>query len=143
MKRFIYAPVAVMLIAFLCSTGPVKDSLEGTWILEKGIIITAQDTIKYPATENAVHMKIIGKKHFATLWQDPDDENYSGFNGGTYTFENGIYTENLQFNANRANIGWKARFKVKLEKDIFYMESAVKEGETPDYIIQEKWKRAD
>ncbi len=143
MKRFIYAPVAAMLIALLCSTSQVNNSLEGTWILVKGIIITAQDTIKYPATKNAVHMKIIGKTHFATLWQDPNDENYAGFNGGTYTFENGIYTENLQFNIDRANIGWKARFKVKLEKDMFYMESIVEEGETPEFTIQEKWKRAD
>ena len=143
MKKIIYAPVAAILITLMCSTSSVNDSMEGTWILVKGIIITAQDTIKLPASENAVHMKIIGKTHFATIWQDPNEKNYAGFNGGTYTFENGIYTENLQFNSNRASIGWKVRFKVKLEKDMFYMESAVEEGETPEFIIQEKWKRAE
>ena len=143
MKRFIYAPVAAMLIALMCSTSLMNDSLEGTWILVKGIHVTSEDTIKLPATENAVHMKIIGKTHFATIWQDPNDENNEGFNGGTYTFENGIYTENLNFFSKNANIGLIARFKVKLEKDMFYMESIAEEGKKSDFSLYEVWKRAE
>jgi hypothetical protein len=143
MKRLIYAPVAAILIALMCSTSSMVDSVEGTWILVKGIIVTSEDTIKLPATENAVHMKIIGKTHFATLWQDPTVDNYAGFNGGTYTYENGIYTENLEFLSDKASIGMVVRFRVRLEKDKFFLESIAEEGQTPKYKIQEEWKRAD
>jgi hypothetical protein len=143
MKKHILFPVAAVLFIMVCSTGTVKVTLEGTWILVKSTIITPEDTINLPATENAVHMKIIGKTHFATIWQDPNVENYAGFNGGTYTFENGIYTENLQFSRNRANIGWIVPFRVTLEKDRFFMESVDDEGNKPEFKISEEWKRAD
>lgn len=143
MKRFIYASVAAILIALMCSTSSMNDSLEGTWILVKGIIVTAEDTIILPATENAVHMKIIGETHFATIWQDPNVEDYAGFNGGTYTFEDGIYTENLKFFSYKTSIGTIIRFKAKLEKDMLYIESIAEEGKTPENRISEKWKRAE
>lgn len=143
MKKHILFPVAAAMIMLVCSTGTAKDTLEGSWILVKSTIITPEDTIHLPATENAVHMKIIGKTHFATIWQDPNVENYAGFNGGTYTFENGIYTENLQFNSNRASIGWIVSFRVTLEKNRFFMESVDKEGNKPEIEISEEWKRAD
>jgi len=143
MKKHILFPVAAAMIMLVCNTGTAKDTLEGSWILVKSTIITPEDTIHLPATENAVHMKIIGKTHFATIWQDPNVENYAGFNGGTYTFENGIYTENLQFNSNRASIGWIVSFRVTLEKNRFFMESVDKEGNKPEIEISEEWKRAD
>ena len=143
MKRFIYAPVAAILLALICSTSSMNDTMVGTWILVKGIIVTAEDTTKLPATDNAVHMKIIGKTHFTTIWQDPNVENYAGFNGGTYTFEDGIYTENLEFFSVKGSIGTVARFRVKLEQDMLYMESIAEEGKTPKYRISEKWKRAE
>lgn len=143
MKKLILFPVAAVLIILVCSTGTAKDTLEGTWILVKGTIVTPEGTIQLPATEDAVHMKIIGKKHFSTIWQDPNVENYEGFNGGTYTYENGIYTENLQFNKENASIGWVIRFRVTLEKDRFFMESIDDEGNIPEFKISEEWKRAD
>ena len=104
--------------------------------------MTSEDTIKYPG-ENATHMKIIGKTHFATIWQDPNDESYEGFNGGTYTFEKGIYTENHKFYSVNSSIGSITHCKVKIEKDRFFMESIAEEGKKPDFSLYEVWKRAE
>jgi hypothetical protein len=143
MKKLILFPVVAALFLLICSTRTAQDTLEGTWILVKGTIVTPEDTIQLPATEDAVHMKIIGKTHFATIWQDPNVEGYEGFNGGTYTYENGIYTENIQFNIENGSIGWSIRFKVTLEKNRFFMESVDDEGNKPEFKISEEWKRVD
>ena len=91
-------------------------------------------------------MKIIGKKYFSTVWQDTtinkSDFWCAGFNGGTYTFENGVYTETEMYFNLPSNIGSKVAFKAEFENDTLVL-TYIPQGETDIYSNTEKWKRLE
>ena len=74
MKRLIYAPVAAILIALMCSTSSMVDSVEGTWILVKGIIVTSEDTITCSDDPERLWGRLIllrsGRIQLSTTMQD-------------------------------------------------------------------------
>jgi hypothetical protein len=91
-------------------------------------------------------MKIIGKKYFSTTFQDTtrdkSDWYYAGFNGGTYTFENGVYTETLTCFSSPAMIGRKLAFKTEFKNDTLVI-TYIPEKSTEGLSFVEKWKRLD
>ncbi|MEF8845383.1 MAG: hypothetical protein V5A59_07890 [Bacteroidales bacterium] len=86
-------------------------------------------------------MKIIGKNHFSTVWQDTSTQGYSGFNGGTYSFNNGLYIEHIDY-SERGIVG-RAIFKVNFKADTMIFTPATEDGTEKEYGSFEKWKRLE
>ena len=147
MKK-IQLPIFILIVfagLFAFNIAPKKkESIQGAWILVEGKMVTENEVTKYPGSSNtnAKHLKIINKNRFATIYQDASDENYQGFNGGSYTFKDGIYTENLTIASVRSLIETTARFKIRLDKDRLYMDSCDENGNINDKGIFEVWKKA-
>lgn len=134
----VLATIAVFLLSASCKK---SDSIEGTWILVKGTYITPDNTLNYPVVNEEVHMKILGKSHFATVWKHPTDDHYSGFNGGNYTYQDGVYTEVLwYFMDNKESKGGPNMFKLTFDGDKVYMNSCNEHGEQLEYGYFEEWK---
>lgn len=119
-----------------------KQSIQGTWILVEGKMVTETEVAKYPASSNSRHMKLITENHFSTVWQDAADENSGNFNGGFYTFSDGIFTETLTFFSDHSMIGNTAHFKIRLDKDRLYMDSCDENGNISDIGFFEVWEKA-
>ena len=118
----------------------------GTWQLINGKYISSDTTVDYPGNVNGNHWKIITKSHFATIYQDTTSNKFlsTGFNGGTYTYIDGIYTENFSHSsiANR-QIGTKLSFKAKIEGDKLFISPYSKDGTEGKYGNFEEYKRLD
>ena len=110
-------------ICFLFTNcGKVQRSpLDGTSKLVFGNVVTPDTAFAYPVPAIGGDIKTIGRKYFTTIWQDTasrkSDFWHAGFNGGTYTFENGIYTENLMYFITPSGIGSKVAFKIEIKND--------------------------
>jgi hypothetical protein len=138
----------VCLFSFLLFTNCVKQGknpLEGSWRLVSGTVETQDTAFSYPLSSK--NMKIIGKKYFSTIWQDTtlDKSNWwsAGFNGGTYTFENGVYTEDLMYFSIPSAIGSKASFKAEINSDTLVLTNIRKEVTNEKYLNVEIWKRLE
>lgn len=143
MKKIVFLGLIVSLI-LSCTQQKVKSPIEGAWQLISGNETTPDTVINYPFSNKGSFMKIIGEKYFATVWQDSiinkSDWLYSGFNGGTYTFVNGIYTEEENYFSLPANIGSKPAFKAEIKNDTLVM-TYISEKPAEGYSSIEKWKR--
>ena len=120
-----------------------KESIQGAWILVEGKMVTENEVTNYPGSSNTRHMKLISDNHFSTIWQDAADENSGNFNGGFYTFSDGIFTETLTFFSDRSMIGETAHFKIRLDKDRLYLDSCDENGNISDIGFFEVWKKAN
>jgi hypothetical protein len=145
MKRAIFLSLIIAFIIGSC-TQEKNPAIEGSWKLLSGNYTTPDTVINYPLSNSGNHMKIIGKKYFSTIWQDTiinkSDWWYAGFNGGTYTFENGVYTETLMYFNNISSIGGKAAFKAEFKNDTLVL-TGITENATDRYSYIEKWKRLE
>jgi hypothetical protein len=128
------------------STSPIT----GTWELIKGSYISSDTalmkSIEYPRTVNGKNWKIITKSHFASIYQDTTTDLLftTGFNGGTYTFINGIYTENFTHSSISNNqIGEKLFFKAKIEGDKLFLTPCSEDGTEKKFGNFEEYKRLD
>jgi hypothetical protein len=146
MKKNLFLSLIISLIIVSCSQQEVKSPIEGAWKLISGNQTTPDTVMNYPLSNNGIFMKIIGKKYYSTVWQDTtinkSDWLFAGFNGGTYTFENGIYTETAEYFSIPSLIGSKAPFKAEIKNDtlvITYIPEKATEGNSSI----EKWKRLE
>ena len=101
--------------------------------------------VTYPMTIHGKHMKIITKMHFATVWQDTTNPSsiYPGFNGGSYTFDSGLYTENHEYFSNPSQIGKKSFYKVRIEEEKLFISLATEDGKDKEFGFFEEWKRVE
>lgn len=145
MKKNLFIGMIILLIIINC-TQEKKSPVEGSWKLLSGKYATPDSVMNYPLSNNAHYMKIIGKKYFSTTWQDTTFNKssfyYAGFNGGTYTFENGIYTETEMCFSSPSNIGIKVAFKAEINNDTLVLTN-IPEKEAAGYSFIEKWKRLE
>ncbi|MCX6334759.1 MAG: hypothetical protein NT092_10735 [Bacteroidia bacterium] len=141
MKKSVFLSLIIALIIGSCSQEK-NSPIEGAWKLISGNYTTPDTVENYPLSSN--NMKIIDKKYFSTIWQDTtmDKSNWwsSGFNGGTYTIENGVYTEYLLYFSLPSNIGNKAAFKAEIKNDTLILTYIFKKA---GYSNVEKWKRLE
>ncbi len=146
MKKIIFLSLIISLIIVSCIQQEVKSPIEGSWKLLSGNETTPDTAINYPISTNGKFMKIISKKYYSTVWQDTTINKfiwcYAGFNGGTYTFENGVYTETATYFSLLPNIGSKVAFKVEIKNDTLVM-TYIPEKATAGYSSIEKWKRLE
>jgi hypothetical protein len=143
MKKIIFLSLIFSLIIGSC-TQEKKSPIEGSWKLVSANYTTPDTVINYPFSNNGNHMKIINKIYFSTIWQDTTINKsmwgYAGFNGGTYTFENGVYTETLMYFSIPANIGSEASFKAEIKNDTLVLIDIPKKPRD-GFSNVEKWKR--
>ena len=143
MKKITFLSLIIALIIGSCTQGK-RSPIEGAWQNVYGKVVSKDTIINYLSTLKDHYMKIIGKKYFTTIWQDTiiNKTNwwYSGFNGGTYTFQNGIYTEQELYFSIPSNIGNKVAFKAEIKDDTLILTGIPLKGyENVTYV--EKLKR--
>ncbi len=145
MKKVIFLSLVVALVIASC-TQEKESPIEGTWQLISGKDVTPDTVYNYPVSINGKYMKIIDKRYFSTVWQDTtinkSDGSYAGFNGGTYTFENGIYTEEEMYFILPSNIGSNPAFKAEIKNDTLVLTYIFKKA-ADGYFSIEKWKRLE
>jgi hypothetical protein len=144
MKKTIFLILTVAFIVGGC-TQEKKSPIEGAWKLISGKSVTPDTVMNYPVSINGNHIKIIGKKYFTTIWQDTtikSDWWSDGFNGGTYTFVDGIYTEDEMYFITPGNIGSKPAFKAEIKNDTLVLTYIFKKA-ADGYSNIEKWKRLE
>ena len=145
MKEIIICSILFIAIFSNCAFSD-DNTLKGVWELVEGKNVSADTTTTFfPTTPFAKHMKIISKTHFTTVWQDTSVSNFwtEGFNGGTYTFINGIYTEHLTYFSWVESIGIKVSFKVKIEGDKLFLSPANEDGTEKEFGLFEQWKKLE
>lgn len=131
------ALIALVVFGTSCKD---SDSIEGTWELVKGTYITEDNTLNYPVSPGEVRMKVLTKTHFATVFQHPTNDLYSGYNGGEYEFKDGILTEYLHFFSDLKLLGKESHFLVRFEGDHVFMTACDKDGQVLEYGFFEEWK---
>lgn len=135
-----YISLFAIILALLVSSCKESNSLEGTWELVKGTYITEDNTLNYPVSEGEIRMKVLTKSHFATVFQHPTNDLYSGYNGGSYEYENGILTEHCDYFSNVKLLGKKNYFLIRFEEERVFMTACDKDGNALEYGFFEEWK---
>jgi len=137
----------LLVCVFFTSCKTQKTSpIIGTWQLINGQYKSADTTFYYPGNKNGNHWKIITKLHFATIYQDTTSNKflYSGFNGGTYTYLDGIYTENFSHSSlSNSQLGTNITFKAKIEGDRLIISPCSSDGKELNVGNFEEYKRLD
>jgi hypothetical protein len=83
-------------------------------------------------------LKILTGSRFQWFAINPETKQFSGTGGGTYTFINGKYTENIQFfSRDNSRVGDKLTFDGKLEKNKWHHSGLSSKGDK----IYEIWSR--
>jgi len=121
-------PILLAIVFISCTgkksengTKPVQASLIGSWKLITGIVIEKNDTIITDYTKNVSFIKIINQTHFAFLQHDLNSGKDSSAvfvaGGGSYTLNDSVYTEHLDYCSARNWEGNKFTFTVALKND--------------------------
>lgn len=145
MKKNIFLCLLIALLSGSCNQKE-ESPIIGSWQLISGNAVTQDTIINFPVSASGKHMKIIGEKYFSTIWQDTtiskSDAWYAGFNGGTYTFENEVYTETELYFFPTSGIGntWSA--KAEFRSDTMVLTYIPKDTYSKNTSV-EKWKRLE
>lgn len=113
-----------------------KDNLAGTWKInarmQEGQIVPIHQT----GARKTV--KILTATRFQWAAINPETKEFSGTGGGTYTFSNGKYTENIEFfSRDSSRVGASLSFDGKLENGDWHHSGLSSRGDK----IYEVWKR--
>ena len=111
-----------------CGTKTEKDSVKsaqkpivGTWKLITGTTIEKGDTVIAYYTKNVSFVKIINDTHFAFLNHDlKKGKDYSvmySSGGGTYSLNDSVYTEHLEYCSDREWEGNDFKFTIEIKDD--------------------------
>ena len=102
-------------------TTPVVNPLIGTWQLISGTTIQGKDTTTTDYTKNKRFLKIVNGSHFAFVGHDltkgKDSLAFYSSGAGTYTLNDSVYTEHLQFCNDRAWEGNDFSFHILIRND--------------------------
>ena len=107
----------------------------GTWQLISGTVIEKGDTTVTYYTKDLSFIKIINDTHFAFLKHDlnkgKDSSSAFGSGGGSYSLEDSIYTEHLEYCSDREWEGNDFKFTISIKNDTLIqsgIEKLEKEG---------------
>lgn len=105
-------------------------NLEGTWKLLTGTLIENGDTTVTSYTGNVSFIKIINKTSFAFLQHDlnkgADSTAVFVAGGGSYTLQDSLYTEHLEYCSDRAWEGNDFSFVVSVRNDTLVQQGVEK-----------------
>jgi hypothetical protein len=152
MKQILFFPLLTASLLTACHEPATKQNgstlpVQGTWQLISGTTITQGVDSVTDYTKGQRMIKIIGDDHFAFLKHDlnapADSSNHFEAGGGRYTLEGNVYTEHLDYFADRNWEGKTFRFTVSLQGDTLVQQGTEKvEGAGIDREIIEKYVRA-
>ena len=118
------AMIAILTILISCGVPPQNKSphtLIGTWRLLSGTTIEKGNTTVIDYTQNSSFIKIINGSHFAFLKHDlthgKDSTATFGAGGGSYSLQDSIYTERLEYCSDRAWEGNDFKFTITIKDD--------------------------
>jgi hypothetical protein len=108
-------------------------SVVGTWKLITGIIIEKNDTVVTDYTKNASFIKIINDTHFAFLKHDlnkgKDSTAVFISGGGSYSLNDSLYAEHLEYCSERNWEGNDFKFTIDIKNDTL-IQSGVEKVES-------------
>lgn len=113
----------------------------GTWVMKSGVLHGPDGQVGITDPAFSRQMKVINDTHFTTLWQDAVTNENMGFNGGTYRYNNNIYTEHLEFFSITRRIGDTAHFKVEIKENTLSISACNEEGEISETGYFQEWER--
>jgi hypothetical protein len=146
MKEIVYFSLIFSLIIGSCTQKEARSPIEGTWQLVNGRYLSSDTSINYPGNFNGNHWKILTDSHFATIYQDTASNKFlsTGFNGGTYTYIDGIYKEYYTHSSiSNSQIGMELTFKAKVEDDKLFISPCSEDGKEEEFGNFEEYKRLD
>ena len=128
------------------ASGSNLNPMMGTWQLLSGTLIEKGDTVITDYTKNISFIKIINESHFAFLQHDKNKgkDSTASFvaGGGSYTFQDSIYTEHLEYCSAREWEGNEFKFNVTIKNDSLTQYGIEKvEGAGVNRINIEKYVR--
>ena len=83
-------------------------------------------------------IKILSGTHFQWVALNTETKQFFGTGGGTYTFEDGKYTEHIQFfSRDSARVGASLTFNAKVVDGVWHHEGKSSKGEP----VQEQWSK--
>ena len=121
-------------------------SVAGTWKLVTGMLIEKGDTTVTDYTKRISFIKIINDTHFAFLQHDltkgKDSGAVFGSGGGSYTLNDSLYTEHLEYCSDRNWEGNVFKFTLTIKNDTLIQSGVEKvEGAGVNRINIEKYIR--
>jgi len=120
----------------------IGSSIIGTWQLLTVLTIEAEDSVLTEYTEGIKGIKMLNDTHFAffqhDLNQGKESDSLYVSGGGTYTYKDGIYTENLEYCNFRYYENNTFEFEVVVTGDTLLQrgEEEVAEAGISKYIIE-------
>src|SRR5690554_5792392 len=85
-------------------------------------------------------LKLLTATHFQWFAIDPGKNEFYGTGGGTYSFENGKYTENIEFfSRDNSRVGAALSFDDRIEDDKWIHTGLSSKGDP----IHEVWEKID
>ncbi len=120
----------------------IGPSIIGTWQLLAVLTIEGQDSVLTEYTKGVKGIKMLNDTHFAFFQHDLDQGKKSDSlyvsGGGTYTFKEGIYTENLEYCNFRFYENNTFEFEVVVTGDTLIQrgEEEVAEAGVSKYIVE-------
>ena len=136
--------LAVLFVS--CESKKPAASIACTWELLTGTIIERNDTTVTDYTKGKKFIKIINDSHFSFISHDlnkgKDSTAFYVSGGGTYTFKDSAYTENLEFCSDRTWENNSFHFTVTIHNDTLIQQGVEKVAGTPiDRLNIEKYIR--
>lgn len=119
-----------------------KPSLNGTWQLVSGTMITKGDTTFTDYTKDQRMIKIINDTHFAFLKHSLKQDSVNNFDagGGSYILNGDQYTEHLDYYNDKNWEGKTFDFKVTVSNDTLVQQGLEKvEAAGVERVIIEKY----
>lgn len=129
--------IAVTVITFLsCNLAPDTEkkenesSVQGTWKLLTGTLITGKDTVVTDYTNGKSFIKIINQTHFSFIGHDLNKGNDSAAfyssGGGKYELADSNYTEHLEYCNDRGWEGSDFHFTIAQREDTLIIQGIEK-----------------
>ncbi|MEP7321251.1 MAG: hypothetical protein ABI761_05005 [Saprospiraceae bacterium] len=120
--------------------------IQGTWQLISGTLIEKGDTSVTDYTKNISFIKIINASHFAFLQHDlkkgKDSVAVYSSGGGSYSLQDSLYTEHLEYCSDRVWEGNDFKFTIEVKNDTFIQRGVeIVESAGVNRINIERYKR--
>ena len=114
-------------------------ALSGPWLFsgrERDGQVTRRDTTNQPRKT----MKILTDARFQWIAYNTETKQFFGTGGGSYTAEDGVYTENIEFfSRDNSRVGAQLRFEFEVEGDDWHHRGKSSAGEA----MYEIWSRRE
>src|SRR5690606_26399861 len=113
-----------------------SQSLDGAWKISARMMDGKMTEIHQKGERKTIKLLVGG--YFQWFAIDPSQKSFSGTGGGTYTFENGKYTENIQFfSRDNSRVSASLSFDGELKNGEWHHSGLSSKGDP----IYEIWKR--